>query len=67
MRANPQCQTCVFNRADFVKFCEASGADKDCSKYANKVRKKCATCGVKLNVSEWFVFGNKCALHGVVD
>ncbi len=67
MRNNPQCLTCVFNRSEFVKFCEESGADKDCAEYANKVRKKCATCGDKLDVVEWFTFNDKCALHGIQD
>jgi hypothetical protein len=67
MRNNPQCQTCVFNRADFVEFCKASGADSNCAGYAYKIAEKCAVCGDSLDVVEWFTFGNKCALHGVED
>ncbi len=67
MRTNPQCQTCVFNGDYFVAFCERCGDDHDCIEYVDKVIKRCAVCDVGLGVVEWFMFGDKCAIHGIED
>lgn len=67
MRNNPQCQTCVFNAHEFNAFCEKNEADEGCLEYCNEVTKRCDACQCLLHVSEWFNFGNKCAICAIQD
>jgi len=63
----PQCQTCVFNKPDFVEYCKANATETSCPVFQEKITAKCAVCGVVLGAVEWFVFGEKCAMHGIED
>ena len=75
------CAACVFFGDEFNAHCASlafSGmkrlrnkSDSDgaivvnCTSFKREITDKCTECHAVLTAGEWFVFGNKCALHGV--
>lgn len=63
----PQCQTCVFNKPNFVEYCKTNATETSCSAFQEKITVRCSACNVTLDSMEWFVFGDKCAICGIED
>lgn len=62
-----QCKDCIFNYPDFIMFCKAHATPINCPEFKQELNEKCTVCSAKLETLEFFVFGNKCAIHGIQD
>lgn len=62
-----KCSDCVFHSHDFIEYCAKNRQAAICDKKQTEIKEKCAVCGCDLDAVTWFVFGDKCGLHGIED